>query len=151
MSDTDEAVIALERKTRARNLSEIDRRTGPDGAIGICCHMHKHLRRELALYTTPSNETLTMLRITVHDDFKPVTLQVEGRVAEPSLDVLEDCWRSAVAERRAVRIDLRAVTFVDAAGKECLARMHRQGAELIAAGCEMTHIVTEIMRCSPRD
>ena len=50
MSDTDEAVIALERKTRARNLSEIDRRTGPDGAIGICCHMHKHLRRELALY-----------------------------------------------------------------------------------------------------
>ena len=103
------------------------------------------------LYTTPSNETLTMLRITVHDDFKHVTLQVEGRLAEPSLDVLEDCWRSAVAERRAVRIDLRAVTFVDAAGKECLARMHRQGAELIAADCAMTHIVAEIMRSSPRD
>ena len=92
-----------------------------------------------------------MLRITVHDDFNPVTFQVEGRLAEASLDVLEDCWRSAIAERRPVRIDLRAVTFVDAAGKECLARMHRQGAELIAAGCAMTHIVSEIIRSSPRD
>ena len=63
----------------------------------------------------------------------------------------EDCCRNAVAKRRGVRIDLKAVAFIDAAGKECLAKMYRHGAELIAGGCAMTHIVTEIMRYSPRD
>ena len=111
-----------------------------NGACSSRSQLHETIQRDL-----------DVLRITVHDDFRPVTLLVEGRVAEPSLDVLEDCWRSAVAKRRGVRIDLKAVTFIDAAGKECLAKMYRHGAELIARGCAMTHIVTEIMRYSPRD
>ena len=43
-----------------------------------------------------------------------------------------------------LRLDLTGVTFIDAAGKACLAAMHRQGAEFIAADCLTKDIVAEI-------
>jgi len=92
-----------------------------------------------------------MLRITVHYDSGALTFELQGRVAVPSLQALEECWRTTLAERRRplVRVDLTAVTFIDAAGKDCLANMYRQGAELIAAGCATRDIVAEITRASP--
>jgi len=92
-----------------------------------------------------------MLRITVHYDSGALTFELQGRVAVPSLQALEECWRTTLAERRRplVRVDLTAVTFIDAAGKDCLASMYRQGAELIAAGCATRDIVAEITRASP--
>jgi anti-anti-sigma regulatory factor len=95
---------------------------------------------------------MTMLRITVRYGSGTLTFELQGRVAVPSLQALEECWRTTLAERRRplVRVDLTAVTFIDAAGKECLASMHRQGAELIAAGCATRDIVAEITRSSPR-
>jgi anti-anti-sigma regulatory factor len=93
-----------------------------------------------------------MLRITVHDDSGALTFRVEGRLVGQLLHALWDCWRTTLADREGptIRVDLRAVTFIDAAGKECLATMYEQGAELIAAGCETRDIVAEIARCSPR-
>jgi hypothetical protein len=38
------------------------------------------------------------------------------------------------------------VTFIDDAGKTCLAAMYRQGAELVAADCLTKDIVAEICR-----
>jgi hypothetical protein len=38
------------------------------------------------------------------------------------------------------------VTFIDEAGKTCLAAMHRQGAEFVAADCLTKYIVAEIRR-----
>ena len=43
-----------------------------------------------------------------------------------------------------VRIDLTGVTFIDAAGRACLAAMHRQGAEFIAPDCLTKATVAEI-------
>ena len=59
---------------------------------------------------------------------------------------LEKCWRGALARRRrrVLRVDLTGVTFIDAAGKACLAAMHRQGAEFIAADCLTKAVVAEI-------
>ena len=93
-----------------------------------------------------------MLRITVHNDSGALTFQLEGRVAGQLLQALEECWRTTLADGpgRVVRVDLTAVTSIDAAGKECLATMHRQGAELIAAGCATRDIVAEIIRSAPR-
>jgi hypothetical protein len=87
-----------------------------------------------------------MLRITVHDTPESPTFQLEGRLAGPWVRVLEDCWASTLAARRspAVRFDLTAVTFIDAAGKAFLAARHRQGAEFVAAGCLMKAVVAEI-------
>lgn len=71
-----------------------------------------------------------MLRITVEVGCRILTFRLEGRLEEPWLRELEDfCETSRAALRKSVRyLDLTGVTFIDAAGKACLAAMHRQGA-----------------------
>ena len=87
-----------------------------------------------------------MLRITVHDSTTALTFQLEGRLAGPWLREFEECWKSTLAQQRKsiLRVDLTGVTFIDEAGKTCLANMHRQGAEFIAADCLTKEIVAEI-------
>jgi ABC-type transporter Mla MlaB component len=89
---------------------------------------------------------ITMLRITVHDNPRALTFQLEGRLTRPWLRELEDCWQSTLARqpKPILRVDLTGVTFIDAAGKACLAAMHRQGAEFITADCLTKAIVAEI-------
>src|ERR1700751_2964061 len=78
-----------------------------------------------------------MLRITVHDKPRVLTFQLEGRLAGPWLRELEQCWQSALARqgKPTLCVDLTGVTFIDATGKACLAAVHRQGAEFVAADC----------------
>jgi hypothetical protein len=89
-----------------------------------------------------------MLRITVHDNPGALTFQIEGRLAGPWVGVLEDCWQSALARRRQLilRVDLTGVTSIDAAGRACLAALHRPGVEFIAADCLTRAMVAEITR-----
>jgi anti-anti-sigma regulatory factor len=89
-----------------------------------------------------------MLRITVHDAPPSVTFQLEGRLVRAWVRELEECWRSTLASRRppTVRVDLTGVTFVDAAGRDFLQAVHRQGAEFVAADCLTKAIVDEITR-----
>jgi hypothetical protein len=89
-----------------------------------------------------------MLRITFHDDPHAPTLQLEGRLAGPWLRALEECWQNTLTRRckSVVRVDLTEVTYIDVAGKDCLAAMHRQGAEFIAADVLTKDIVAEITR-----
>jgi hypothetical protein len=94
-----------------------------------------------------------MLRITVHDIPPSLTFQLEGKLAGPWVQELERCWQSTGASwrRPTLRVDLTAVTFIDAAGRACLAAMHGQGAELIAADCLTREIVAEIARARKRE
>ena len=87
-----------------------------------------------------------MLRITVHDSPRTLTFQLEGRLAGPWVRELEACWQNALADPQqpVLRVDLTGVTFVDAAGKACLAAMHHRGAEFIAADCLTKSVVAEI-------
>ena len=87
-----------------------------------------------------------MLRITVHDSPGALTFQLEGRLAGPWLRELEECWQNALAapHKLVVRLDLTGLTSINAAGKACLAAMHRQGAEFVAADCLTKAIVAEI-------
>ena len=89
-----------------------------------------------------------MLRITVHDNPRALTFQLEGSLSGPWVRVLEECWQGTLACRRKpiLRVDLTGVTFVDAAGEACLAAMHRQGAEFVAADCLTKAVVAEITR-----
>ena len=91
-----------------------------------------------------------MLRITVHDKAGFLTFQLEGRLAGPWVRVLQECWQSALARqhRPNFRVDLTEVTSIDAAGRACLAALHRRGAEFIAADCLTKAVVAEIT-CSP--
>jgi anti-anti-sigma regulatory factor len=94
-----------------------------------------------------------MLRITVHDKPQTLTFQLEGRLSAPSLRELEQCWKSTLAQphKPSFRVDLAGVTFIDNAGKSCLAAMYRQGAEFITADCETKALVAEIIQTTVPD
>jgi hypothetical protein len=87
-----------------------------------------------------------MLRITVHDNPESLTVQLEGRLAGPWEQELEDWWQSVRDRppRPVLRFDLTGVTFIDAAGKAFLAVLHTEGAEFLARGCLMKAVVAEI-------
>jgi hypothetical protein len=74
--------------------------------------------------------------------------QLEGRLSGPWLEELDQCWKQTLASngKRTLRVDLTGLTFTDIAGKKCLAAMHRDGAEFIAADCLTKDIVAEITR-----
>ena len=87
-----------------------------------------------------------MLRITIQDAPPILTFRLEGRLVGPWARELDECWRGALAGRRApiLRVDLKEVTSIDAAGRACLEAMHCHGAEFIAADCLMKAVVAEI-------
>jgi len=88
-----------------------------------------------------------MLRITVHNDSQSIRLQLEGRLAAPWLEALDECWKRAVANEGQPRleVDLTGLTSIDRAGKASLEAMHRQGAKFIVSDCETKSIVDEIL------
>jgi anti-anti-sigma regulatory factor len=91
-----------------------------------------------------------MLRITVHEEPRFVTFQLEGRLAGRWVQELQECWQRTAATRQKpiVRVDLGGVTFVDAEGQACLLALHHHGAELVAADCLTKAIVAEINQTS---
>ena len=60
--------------------------------------------------------------------------------------LLEDCWQTTLAGRRDpfLRLDLTAVTSIDAAGRGCLTALHPGGVEFIAADWLAKAVVAEI-------
>lgn len=87
-----------------------------------------------------------MLKITTRVTPGLVAFELEGKLAGLWVREFELCWRSAASQHPSVRVDLSAVMFIDAEGKELLDRMYRQGAELVAKGCLNKCIVEGIMR-----
>ena len=65
-----------------------------------------------------------MLRITIQRAEDDVVMKLEGCLAGPWVDELEACWRQeTTAAGSRVRVDLRSVCHVDAAGRELMTRM----------------------------
>jgi ABC-type transporter Mla MlaB component len=87
-----------------------------------------------------------MLRITTHENAESVSFQLEGKLAGLWVKELETCWQNCekCKDTRAIRFDLTGLTFIDAAGKELLKTLCRQGATLTATGCLMRAVVAEI-------
>src|ERR1700722_13309696 len=90
-----------------------------------------------------SGKAETMLRITTEKKRGKTVLSVEGRLAGPWVEALEQCWRTRAPEEK-FSVDLCGVSFIDAAGKTLLKEIHQQGGKLIAAGCLNEAIVEEI-------
>ena len=87
-----------------------------------------------------------MLRLRMHSGPTETALLLEGRLTGPWVDELARCWGSLRDENHAgpIRVDLEGVTFVSAAGKALLARLHDDGAALTARGCMTSAIIEEI-------
>jgi hypothetical protein len=87
-----------------------------------------------------------MLRITVHESPKQITLKLEGSLTGSWVMELEDCWRAASSNPtgRLLGLDLTEVDSVDCAGTYLLALLHNRGVQLIASGLVMTELVADI-------
>jgi len=85
-----------------------------------------------------------MLKITARTDRTGTILELEGKLAGSWVQELETCWQRTIIADQRVRVVLRAVTFIDAAGRELLARMHAGGAELAGEGCMTKAIIEKI-------
>lgn len=88
-----------------------------------------------------------MLRITSEKNRDSVRLRLEGSLTGPWISELEQEWRS-IESSGTVRpvVDLTGVTFVGEDGKVLLKQMWQEGAQLIATGCCVGHLVEEITR-----
>jgi len=89
-----------------------------------------------------------MLRVTTQNDAKATRLKIDGRLAGAEVHELENHWRTLTSARThsPIVVDLTEVTFVDEAGKELLAEMHRHGDKFVAPSLMMRAVVEEISR-----
>jgi anti-anti-sigma regulatory factor len=85
-----------------------------------------------------------MMRITRQQDGETITLKIEGCLAGEWVNEMKRCWDEVKtgARRRAIRIDLTDVTFIDVEGRELLAQMFASGA-IAGAANVMTKAVVE--------
>jgi hypothetical protein len=87
-----------------------------------------------------------MLKITTQTDATGTIFELEGKLAGPWVQELENCWQRAVPDDQPVKVALKAVTFIDERGRKLLAEMHRQGVELAGEGCMTRAILEEITK-----
>src|SRR5882757_985734 len=87
-----------------------------------------------------------MLRITTEKSQGRVTLTVEGKLAGPWVEALQQSWKELrnSASDENLSVNLCGVIFIDAAGKALLKEIHKQGGRLVAVGCLNQAIVREI-------
>ena len=87
-----------------------------------------------------------MFRIHIHHWIGSTSFTIEGKLMGRCVLELENCWRAEIAAEpiNQIVVNLAAVSFVDAEGRELLRQMRRQGATLLARGCLMKAIVQEI-------
>jgi anti-anti-sigma regulatory factor len=92
------------------------------------------------------------MRITIHEVDKIVTLKIEGRVAEPLIAEFERAWQQLARSlgSKKLSVDLRGVTFMDAAGRHLLAEIHaKTGAEFLADRPMTKYFAEEAMQGIP--
>ncbi len=88
-----------------------------------------------------------MLRITPRDRDTGLTLVLEGKLAGPWVAELAQAWsgwQGRIDPAKAV-LDMRGVAFIDEAGRELLARIHAEGADLVGSGCYVGPIIQSIL------
>jgi len=93
-----------------------------------------------------------MFRITslTRDDEHLLTL--EGCLEGAWVRELDTCWRAAAqVQGRRIRVDLRDVCHVDAAGFELMTVMYRAGTRFVTKGCYMPELVREISEAAEAD
>lgn len=87
-----------------------------------------------------------MLRVTIRKETWAEVWELEGKLAGEWVKELKRNWDQSPARLAGtpVRVCLKAVSYVDPAGKQVLSEMHAMGAELEGAGCMTRALVEEI-------
>jgi ABC-type transporter Mla MlaB component len=88
-----------------------------------------------------------LLRIHIESTPDAVTLRLEGKLVQPWADELVKVWidqGDGHRPDRKLRIDLSAVSFVDARGRAVLASLRRLGCELTGSGPFISAVIEDI-------
>ena len=86
-----------------------------------------------------------MLRVTIKKEEALETWELEGKLSGEWVPELDRLWREWTQTGTAIEIHLKAVSYIDPAGKQLLAEMRQQGAEIKGCGCMIRAFVEEIM------
>ena len=90
---------------------------------------------------------IDMLRITIENTQEKAAIKLEGKLAGPWVDELEQAWSSVSNDRPGnhIGVDIRGLMFIDAGGRKLLRRMCAEGAMFTAKGL-VKETVEEIRR-----
>ena len=98
------------------------------------------------LPTTPPGESAIVLRITVKNESDTTRFVVEGKLVGVSVAELEKCWQAFGPDQtqQTILVDLSGVSFIDASGKQLLARMREEGIRFVATALLPRCLIEEI-------
>src|SRR5882762_10407135 len=86
-----------------------------------------------------------MLRITIKKDESSEVWELEGKLSGEWVSELDRLWKERSPQTGSTQVHLKAVSYIDPAGKELLSEMRQQGAEIKGCGCMVRAFVEEIM------
>jgi ABC-type transporter Mla MlaB component len=86
-----------------------------------------------------------MFKVTARQADNAETWELEGKLSGEWVMELERCWRQRKAPRSVpLEIRLKAISYIDAAGKQLLTQMHKAGVGIVGCGCMTKAVVAEI-------
>ena len=88
-----------------------------------------------------------MLKVTIKQVDSFEAWELEGKLSGDWVKELERCWKERPSPTGvSLQVHLKAVTYIDATGKQLLAEMHGRGVEIKGCGCMTKAVVDEITR-----
>ena len=95
----------------------------------------------------------TMLRITRIDSPTEQKLILEGRLTEPWIADLTSHWKETRYHHPECKfvVDLRGVMRIDSGGESALALMKAEGAEFLASGVRIKHLLDDLENRVPEE
>jgi hypothetical protein len=88
-----------------------------------------------------------MLKVTIKQVDSTETWELEGKLSGDWVKELERCWKErASPDDVPLQVHLKAVSYIDPAGKQLLTDMHGRGVGIQGCGCMTKAVVEEIMR-----
>ena len=88
-----------------------------------------------------------MLKVTINQADSAETWELEGKLAGEWVRELERCWKERTTPVGVpLQVHLKAVSYIDPAGKQLLMEMHGRGVEIRGCGCMTKAVVEEITR-----
>lgn len=114
----------------------------------MCCHfgtlaidLHIFHRRVIRVLVKAG----AMLKVTVKQENSAETWELEGRLSGDWVKELERCWKDRVpTDGFPLQVHLKAISYIDPAGKQLLTEMHGRGVEIRGYGCMTKAVVEEI-------
>ena len=95
-----------------------------------------------------------MLRVTIHEDARTRTIQLEGKIVGPWVEELSCIWHSLEGSlgSKELHLDLRDVDFVGAKGRQLLREIYQKTHSGCLVDSPLTqYFADDAMQPSPKD